>query len=181
MFNQGALLFQPPSSPYLRGFSLVEVALALAVAGFCLIALVSLLPLSISNYQRADAQSAMVNLAMKVVSDLQATPPTTSNARAVSPQFKFSIPSAGGNSDATPQTVYVNNSGVPSSSGGPGQAPASGSIYRISVAFFPPATAPTATTARVLVTFPAQADPAPAMWPVKYTDVFQTVVSLNRN
>ena len=158
------------------GFSLVEVAVALGIASFCLVTLMALLPVGIQRYHDADAQSAMVNLATMTVRDLEETP-----SSGTSPRFGFSIPAAGGTaSGTTPQTVYVDASETPA--GTPGTAPTSSSIYRISVFFSPPGTGQrTATLARIWITFPANADPAPGSLPANYVDMFETTVSLNRN
>lgn len=166
------------SSKIVSGFSLVEVAVALGIASFCLITLMALLPVGIQNYRDADSQSAMVNLTTMIVRDLEAAP-----SSGTSPRFQFSIPSAGG--AATPSTapvsLYVDASGV--KTGAIGSAPTSGSIYRISVFFLPPSLTgqKLATAARILITFPANADPNPGTVPTTYSNMFETTASLNRN
>jgi Tfp pilus assembly protein PilW len=163
----------------LRGFSLVEVVLALGVASFCLVVLVALVPVGLQRYQKADSQSSMVNLATMVASDLDAT--TNGTSAVASPRFSFSIPASGGNASGnTPQTVYVDASGV--ATGTLGLPPTSASIYRISLFFYPPASPlKVATTARILITAPALADPSPQSAPAKYSNIFETSISLNRN
>jgi len=164
-----------------RGFSLVEVALALAILAFSLLTLLGLLSEGVGSYRDAGAQSTMVNIATMVVRDLQATPPGT--ATESSPEFGFTVPAAGGAASGTsPQTVYVDVNGAATATT-VGAAPTSNSIFRVSVYFTPPASAgqKTATVARILITFPAQADSTPTSSPTLYTDVFQTMVSLNRN
>ena len=163
-----------------QGFSLVEVALALAVAAFCLLTLVALLPVGLRSYKNADDQGVMVNLATMVVRDLQATPSGAAN----SPRFKFLVPAAGGAPDANPQILYVDASGV--ATGLINAAPTGVSLYRICVAFYPPTGAgqKLATTVRIQITSPALADantPNPPGWSVKYSNIFQTMVALNRN
>lgn len=165
------------------GFSLVEVALALAVAAFCLITLMALLPVGIRSYRGASVQSVMVNMATMVERDLEATPSVGASPR--SPRFGFSIPSAGGAASGnTPQTIFVDASETPAGTYPyPGSTPSSSSIYRVSVYFMPPPSMGqrTATLARILITFPAHADATPTANPQMYADVFQTMVSLNRN
>jgi uncharacterized protein (TIGR02598 family) len=168
-------------SRVVRGFSLVEVALALAILAFSMLTLLALLSEGVGSYRDAGAQSTMVNIATMVVRDLQATPPGTSAES--SPEYGFTVPAAGGTaSGTTPQTVYVDVNGTATATT-VGAAPTSSSIYRISVYFTPPPTAGqrTATLARLLITFPAQADSTATSSPTLYTDVFQTMVSLNRN
>ena len=180
------------SSKALRGFSLVEVVLALAVASFCMVVLVGLVPVGLQRYHKADDQSSMVNLATMVTSDLAATPNGNGTAAVNSPRFSFSIPiptSSGGTAPQTvaPQTVYVDASGVASGTK-PGAQPNSASLYRITLFFYPPASPPApalplkaATNARILITSPAWADSTPALAPTKYSNIFETTVSLNRN
>lgn len=160
------------------GFSLVEVAMALGIASFCMVTLLALMPVGIQNYHKADAQSAMANLAAMVVRDLQSAP---SGATSKTSQFQFQFPAAG----STSQTVYVDESGQASGTPPPSSGPIAASRYRITVTIYPPAvTTPpsvTSTTATILITSPALADPVPGNPPTKYTDRFETTVSLNRN
>ena len=75
----------------------------------------------------------MVILETKVIQDIASTPPSTSDYN--SPLFGLSVPPSGGNSNMdTPQSIYMDACGAPTS--GP-QDPKS--IYRVSVGFGPPA------------------------------------------
>jgi uncharacterized protein (TIGR02598 family) len=157
------------------GFSLVEVALALAVLSFCLLILIGLLSEGVGTYRDAGAQSAMVDVATLVARDLQATP-----GSGTSPQYGFSIPAPGAGATG-PKTVYVDATGTATATT-VGAAPAANSIYRVSVYFIPPSAGQRiATLARIVITFPALADSTPASNPTMYSDIFQTIVSLNRN
>ena len=167
-------------STAVSGFSLVEVALALAILAFSMLTLLGLLSEGVGSYRDAGAQSAMVNIATMVVRDLQTTPPGAFPE--TSPVYNFKIPPAqGAASGTTPQTIYVDANGT--ATGTINTAPAAGSIYRISAYFTPPTASgqKTATLVRILITAPALADPTPAVNPSAYSDVFQTEVSLNRN
>jgi uncharacterized protein (TIGR02598 family) len=164
-----------------EGFSLVEVALALGVASFCLLTLLALLPIAVQRFHDADAQSAMVNTATMVIRDLEATPGTGAGT---SVRFNFSIPASG--STVGPYTIYVDASGNASGTTPNSAQPNSTSLYRASVYFTPPAsgfTPPlrTATSARIWITFPAEADSNPATDAKNYADMFETTISLNRN
>ncbi len=55
-------------------FSLVEVALALGVAGFGLLAIIGLLPVGLNNNQASIQQTAAVNIATEIMADLRQTP-----------------------------------------------------------------------------------------------------------
>jgi uncharacterized protein (TIGR02598 family) len=159
------------------GFSLVEVALALGIAAFSLVTLMALIPVGLHNYQQADNQTVMVNLATMVVQDLNTSTGTTTS------RFQFPIPTTYA---ATPplQTVYVDSSGY-APAGSLNQPPTASSVYRITVSFIypdtPPNTSPVATVARILITSPALADPAPASPPAHFSTMFETNVALNRN
>src|SRR5438552_15177106 len=71
-----------PFSDRAAGFSLVEVTLALGVAGFCLIAVFGLLPIGVQTNQRALSQTAATAILSSVVADMRATPKPYDNSRA---------------------------------------------------------------------------------------------------
>lgn len=89
-----------------RGFSLVELTLAIGVAGFCLIALLGLLPAGLKTNQSSFQQTGANNLASQIVSDLRASsrlPPGQ-----VSKQFSLHGHWA---AVRTPDTVYFTSTG----------------------------------------------------------------------
>ncbi|XHR28345.1 MAG: hypothetical protein ACFUZC_20800 [Chthoniobacteraceae bacterium] len=165
------------------GFSLVEVAMALGVAGFCLSSIVALLPVGIENTRSSIEQTAAASIAREVSADLRLA---VSGTKQVSPLFQFRVPQSGESASGnTPQTVYLDQSGVPAA-GGVGSGPVAGgstfSRYRVSVGFTPPnAGERTATAVRILVTWPALGDTNPAAWPTQYSGSFETWVSLKQN
>lgn len=163
----------------ISGFSLVEVVFALAVAAFCLVSLMALIPVALKSYQQADTRSGMVNIAGMVVRDLQSASPGTASVN--SPRFQFPIPAAGGASGVV-HTLYMDTAGNPTPAT-IDTPPTAASIYRITVLVYPPSTAglKMATMARIWITFPANADPAPGALPTKYSNGFETTVALNRN
>lgn len=55
-----------------RGFSLIEVAIAVGIAVFCIIALLGLLPVSLNSVRDASEQTHVTNLARALQSDLTA-------------------------------------------------------------------------------------------------------------
>ena len=55
-------------------FSLLELALALGVAAFCLIAVFGLIPVGVQTNRNATSQTAATNIVALVVADLRATP-----------------------------------------------------------------------------------------------------------
>jgi len=90
------------------GFSLVEVTLALGVAGFCMLAIVGLLPVGLSANRNSIGQSAAANLARGIVADLRAAKNTTNPNQ--SPQYAILF------STAAPQTTYFSDDGTTASS-----------------------------------------------------------------
>ena len=173
---------RPPVLSSKAGFSLAEVTLALGIAAFCLIAVFGLLPVGLTNNQNSTEQTTAANIVTAVVADLRSTPATSGTSQ----MYQIPIPAAG--STATgPYHLYFDGGGAPdatASQSNPAPYVASSSIFRVSVAFAPPAVnAKTATPVRILVTWPAPAGGAMATgtWPAKFSGSFESVTFLNRN
>ena len=84
----------------IRAFSLVEVALALGVAGFCILALTGLLPIAVKTNQNSMSQTAATTIVSSVISDLRSTPKTL----ATSPQYAITF--------GTAKTLYFDSAGA---------------------------------------------------------------------
>lgn len=127
------------------GFSLVEVAIALGITAFCLLAIFGLLPVGEQTNRNATSQTAAINLLDAVIADLRATP----NALSTSTQYNLTFGSS--------ETLYFDDVGRFADS------PTSTSRYQLNITY-PPASglskAPTYVTLRV--TWPAEANPANA-------------------
>ena len=192
-----------------RGFSLIEVTLAIGVAAFCLIALFGLLPVGVASNQTTLAQTTAAGMAASIFADLRATPivfpdPTTDP---VSPRFAIPIPS---NSSDTKKehTIFLHDDGTAAiaSTSAPSTAVdmnadlTQNPRYRVTLTFYPPiqtmlptpapGASPTpsnvpiyraATTVRVLVTWPAIADQNALIDPSRYSGSFETVTALDRH
>jgi uncharacterized protein (TIGR02598 family) len=157
-------------------FSLIEVTLAMGVTTFCLMTLFSLLPVGIKNNQVATSDTAAASLSREVVIDLRNTPSSASgNTYATSPLFAFQIPNAGQSATvSSPQTVFLSEAGTTTTP--------SSAHYRITIAFTPPTSGlHCATTVRILVSWPALADPKPSVWPSNYMGSYETLTALDRN
>lgn len=154
-------------------FSLVEVTIALGVAVFCLLAVVGLLQTGATNDQSTLARTAAWGMLSGVIADVNATAPTN----ATSPFFKVALT---GQSLATPQTLYFSETGEPT---GPiGSAPNAQSRYRVSIGIQSPAANSSApATARLLASWPAQADPLPNEWPSKAVGTVEVITAFSRN
>lgn len=156
------------------GFSLVEVILALGIAVFCLVPLVALLPVGLKTHQTANEQTKLVSIAAMIVQDLENTPSTSTTT----PRFKFTMPSA--SSGTSVQSLYLDASGT--QLGTPGANPPRDAFYCVTLGITPPSSGQrTASSARIMVSWPAQADRSSGRWPSHYTGIFQTTVALDRN
>jgi uncharacterized protein (TIGR02598 family) len=147
------------------GFSLVEVAVALAIAVFCLVVMLGLLPVGLTNSRATTGETAANGILNEVVADLRATVPTSPiGAAAISQQFKIAIPASGGTSQST---LYFTAQGVSSGS------LTTSSLYKLTVSF--PATSgnKAASVAIAQVTWPA-----PSATP---TGSVKSFVALDRN
>jgi uncharacterized protein (TIGR02598 family) len=147
------------------GFSLVEVAFALAIAVFCLVVMMGLLPVGLTTGRATTGETAANSILNEVVADLRATVPTSPiGGAATSQQFGIVIPASGGTSQTT---LYFTAQGVSSTS------LTNGALYKLTVTF--PATTGTkaATIAIAKLSWPA-----PATTPSGSVESF---VALDRN
>jgi uncharacterized protein (TIGR02598 family) len=139
-------------------FSLVEVTLALGIAGFCLIAVFGLLPVGIQTNQRSISQTVATAILSSVAADLRATPKTSS----ISAQYKVTL--------GTAKTLYFDSSGRCSTDSagslkpdGSSWSPPIQARYQLNVTFPPNAGfAYNPTYADLKVTWPATATAANA-------------------
>lgn len=154
-----------------RGFSLVEISIALGVAAFCLLAVVGLLQTGLASEQATVGKTAAWGILSSVSADLSATPITNTTSSAYGILFS---------SSPSPQTIYFTKTGVPT---GPlGNAPTAESYFRASVGLQNPgANSPAPTLARLLVTWPAVVDPQPGAWPSKASGSVEVVTAFRRN
>lgn len=163
------------------GFSLIEVALALGVAAFALVAIVGLIPIGMNSNQASIEQTAAAGLAASLVADLRATPVEIPPAAKNSPRFQIPLPASGNASEM--HTLFLREDGSASGNVDANADPAQDPKYRAT--FF--VTAPTvagqksATTVRVLVTWPALADATAGTVPGKFNGSYEVVTALDRN
>lgn len=88
----------------IAAFSLVEVTLALGVAGFCLIALIGLLPVAAKTNRTAVQQTTANDILTAIVNDFHSTPRGASNS---SKQYKALFP----NGNQRTGYLYFSNEG----------------------------------------------------------------------
>jgi uncharacterized protein (TIGR02598 family) len=82
---------------FTSAFSLVEIALALGIAAFCLLTIFALLPIAVLANRNATSQTAATNIITAVVADMRAT------AGATSPQYGITF--------GTPKILYFDGTG----------------------------------------------------------------------
>lgn len=153
------------------GFSLIEVTIALSVAAFCLLAILGLLQTGITSQRATVEQTAATGIASLIFSDL------TAGGTNESPRFAFSLTNTNA---GVVQTVYFNDGGKPT--GDVGTPPTAESRFRASVEIRPPAAGVVAVTpVRILVSWPAAADPVPSQWPARHSGAVETWTALDRN
>src|SRR5438105_1659332 len=139
-----------------RGFSLVEVTLALGIAAFCLIALLGLIPLGMQTNQSAVSQTAAASILSSVVADLRAT----ANATQTSAQYDITF--------GTAKLLYVDDQGRTVSPTDPTAAPR----YRVMITFPASPEGPFAPTfVSLKIAWPALADPATTL-PTGFVETF---------
>jgi uncharacterized protein (TIGR02598 family) len=151
-----------------RGFSLVEVTLAIGIASFCLISIFALLSSGLTANRDSSNQTIAADLATSLAADLRAAPPADSVAGVdVTPFYGISL-------DGTTGKLYLNEDG--STNAAP--VATAGAVFRTSVTVTPPpANSRAASTAWIRITWAASTDPS-KMTPA---GSYETVVSLNRN
>jgi hypothetical protein len=158
-------------------FSLVEVALALGIGSICLLAIVALLPMGISSNQTSINQTTSTGIATAIVADLRATMAANkTTTRAQSGVFHVPWPFLGST------TLFLDEAGQ--LSGEPNQD-ASATLnplpkYRLTVSFAVPG-GKNATVTRLLITWPALADPTAASPPSSYTGYYEVATALDVN
>ena len=106
-----------------RAFTLIEVAMAVGVAGFCLVTISGLLPLGLSSNQTSLEQTMAGNISSAIVSDLRSAQPA---GAVTSPRFGISIPASSATAAAitsgTQTIIYLSANGSVTSVGSSGSA-----------------------------------------------------------
>ncbi|HEY8966575.1 MAG TPA: hypothetical protein VIM58_09035 [Candidatus Methylacidiphilales bacterium] len=154
-----------------EAFSLLEAAVAIGLTGFCVIAMIGLLPVGLRSNQSSIQQASAGAALFAVASDLFATPAGSSTSPALSPQFKIPVPAASAPQGATLTTLYFVGDGRWSTT------IEKDSQYRLVISSAPNATGLRKTVLISLrITWPATA-PAEAA----STGSVETFVALNRS
>ncbi len=166
-------------------FSLVEVTLALGIMAFCMVAVFGLLPTGLNTSRDAIAQTTAANIAGAVAADLRLAPAATG----ISPRFLLTIPGATSTFPVTHTLFLTEDGSVATASPGTSAqdqnaVPAQNPRYRATLVFSRPnatSTDRSATAVRVLITWPALADPTGGTAPQKANSSFETMIAFDRN
>jgi hypothetical protein len=158
-----------------RGFSVIEVILALGIVSFCLVTLMALLPIAVATNQSALSQTEATSIASAVVADLRSP-----RNEGKTPRFEIPVPDASGEETPleNPLTLYFMNGGI--STGELDSKPGSFSRYRVSLWFYPPENMKKgAVLVRVMITWPALLDADPDVLPTRFQGAVEFVTGLN--
>jgi uncharacterized protein (TIGR02598 family) len=148
-----------------EGFSLVEVALALAIAVFCLVTIVALLPVGLVSARATTGETASNGILDEVIADLRAAGPTSPpGGSTTSPVFGITIPASG---TASQSVLYFTPEGASSTTLTPT------SRYKLTVVFPATTGGKAATVAVARFSWPAQA--------ATPSGVVESFVALDRN
>ncbi|HEX4083850.1 MAG TPA: hypothetical protein VHY22_02980 [Chthoniobacteraceae bacterium] len=148
-----------------RGFSLIEVTLALGVASFCLVPLLALLPLGMNSNRNASAQTVAAGIATAISADMQASPVLSGTTS------RFAIPLKNGS-----DSLFFGDDGSVVGEGG--MAPA-GAKYRATLSISQDASDSKLLNVWVLVTWPAMADPSAAVAPRNFSGSYELPTAVN--
>jgi type II secretory pathway pseudopilin PulG len=150
-------------------FSLVEIVAAMGIAVFCLVALFTLLPMGLNSNHTAIEQTVAAGIARSIVTDLRATGTNTTS------------PSYGVPLNSGLETLFFSEDGsTTTANGSPAASGAFPSQYRASL-YFTPMAEQGITMVRVLITWPALADPSPMIDPRNYAGSYEVLTALDRH
>ena len=142
-----------------RGFSLVEVVLAMGLVAFCLLAIAGMMPVTLNTQKTSIQQTTANELLAQILADLRADvrlPPGQASKESTA---GFGLHGHWLNV-AQPDTLYFTNDGDQTPAGGVNITPVpSDAAFRAKITYlFPPTS--TTSLADITITWPAQVDPA---------------------
>lgn len=160
-------------------FSLVEVALALGVAAFALVAIIGLIPIGLNSNQASSEETAAAGLAAGIVADLQMTPVEIPPTAKSSLRYAVPLPVSG----KTTHSFFLHEDGSQAGSIDTNLDTSTDPRFRATLFITAPPVAnqKSATLVRILITWPAVADRQAATLPSKFSGSFEVVTTLNRN
>ena len=155
----------------------MEITLALGVAAISFMAVFALIPVGLQTNQTSYEAAAAINIARAILTDLRNTPITYPKANTNSPRFGITVPATA----LTSHTLFFTSDGQ---AGGQDidAIPSQNPRYRATITITPPtiATIKTATLVRVLISWPALADPTAGTAPSRYVGSYESIAALDR-
>lgn len=143
------------SSRPTTAFSLVEITLALGVAGFCLLAVFGLMPVALNTQQVSVNQTKANAIISAVVDDLRADVRLPPGQQSKSKEGTAGLGLHGHwAAVATPDTIFFTNDGNQTPPHTVNVSPPADAVFRVTVTYLFP---PTATTsiAKITISWPA--------------------------
>lgn len=126
--------------------------MALGIAAFCLIAIFSLLPIGLQGNLETSHETKATGILSQVVSDLNATPPTTPRGGTTNtPLFAIPIPANPVTANTVVPPRYFGESGYE------GTTATANSLYRVDLTFLTNGAPNAATMATLKASWPATA------------------------
>src|SRR6266536_1867537 len=137
-------------------FSLVEITFALGVAGFCLIAVLGMLPVSLKTHQASVQQTTANQIIAQIFSDLRADLLLPPGQASHEDESGFHLHGHWAEM-LQPDTLYFSQEGKWLQTGG---SPPSDAVFRAVITYNPLPPSQTTSLANIVVSWPAQVDPA---------------------
>lgn len=151
-----------------RGFSLVEICMALGIAAFCLVAIYSLLPVGLRASQESSEETVATGILSQVAADLASCPSTIPRGKdTTTKQYGIAIPANPILEESAASARYFSENGYD------GLAQKPQSIYRVDVTFLKSSGNNAATQVVLRASWPAAAS--------NPLGKLETFVALDRN
>ncbi len=162
-----------------QAFSLVEVALALGIAAVALVAIIGLIPIGLNSNQASSEQTASAGLAAGIVADLRATPVAIPPEVKNSLRYQVPLPISG----SATHSIFLREDGTVAGSIDANADASQDPRYRATLFITAPKDEKqkSATLVRILITWPALADPQAATVPAKFSGSYEVMSALSRN
>ena len=175
--------------PQRRGFSLVEVSVAIAILSFCLLTLLALLPAGLVSTTDSLQKTAAAGIVSQIAADIRDTPLASSGSPTpTSPRYGLTLDtSSTTTSTGSTNTFYLDNTGNPT--GAINGSITANSIYKATVVVTVPKMANSGsayfynrpTFVRVIVTWPAQEDRTAGALPSHFQGSYESDTAVDRN
>jgi uncharacterized protein (TIGR02598 family) len=155
-------------------FSLVEVALALGVAAFALLAILGMLPTSLKTQQASIQQTTANSIISQIFSDLRADLRLPPGLASHEGDAGFQLHGHWAQM-MTPDTLYFTQDAK--QTGNVNGSPPADAVFRATITYNPLPPTQTTSIANITVTWPAQVDPSTGGMPAGSVT---TLVAVNR-